>query len=348
MERRITGPFADILKNDRDLFNLKFNHASRSDRSLNGNDFFDHLTGIVAPLVNLVAGFPNANAKKLACSLYDLSLALFAQGCFGKNPVYPEVLRAWKELFPSVPQFLAEEPETLPAAISNALINLTTEKSGKQLLWLDIMKGLAPLCSDTDTFLNAGKTAAWRCGMAHYREGALEAAKSLSPQIFARVIGLSGSIDSAKTRDVLKNLIKDPWYYPFPLKKNNDKSLAIVAVGGGFQGFGGPFITPPSAKKIKNMLYLYDDEEYRVLHADIFGATLHRAGKGVPKGRSYSDKSFKIGTDGIVCKGNIKKKFPKLAGFSSAVSTSDTLVVCLPGSHRVFLVAFIMGVDNSL
>lgn len=109
---------------------------------------------------------------------------------------------------------------------------------------------------------------------------------------------------------VLRNMAADPWYDPAELPDRQYKTLSLMGRVGGFRGFGGEFLNPPrAATGSDGQIYLFDSDAAFVLHADRFGATLHRAGK--------------VRRNGAV------RKFPQLAGSTSFAATDHTLAVCL-------------------
>lgn len=350
MEGRITGPFAEVLARGRDEFNARFAYARRLNRRLTPEAFMDHLVSVVAPIVNKAAEKEKADLDELGRVLYDLSLELFAQGCFGETRRYPLVAFAWEKLLPAIAHLVAEDPRRLVTAISNALCNLSAEKGAGELEWLKIMGALIRHCRDVESFLQAGKVAAWRCGMAHYREGALKGCETLAPNVFAKIFGLDPGLDEPGKERVLQGLKTNHWYDPVyeppPAPGGKRAGLSIVAIPGGFRGFGGPFMSPPRVKVMKGRIFLHDQKHYYILEADIFGSTLHRAGTGRPAGPSDTNRSFYIDKTGMVKKDGFVNYLQELAQAASTASTSNTLVVCLPYSHYAYLVARPVGGEN--
>ncbi|MFW5637295.1 MAG: hypothetical protein ACOC3A_11600 [Thermodesulfobacteriota bacterium] len=120
----------------------------------------------------------------------DLSLELFVKGILGGPDRHPAGVRAWKDLFPAIAGLIASEPKKLPAAVINALCNLSVERGADPDKWIDTAISVAPLCPDGRTFLKAGQAAAWRWGMAHYREGALSLLPDLPTAVTAAILDL--------------------------------------------------------------------------------------------------------------------------------------------------------------
>ena len=345
MERRVEGAFADFLKKRREEFNARFASVRRANRLLSPEDFLAHLSQSLAPTVDRAAQIDRDGAEKLCDSLYDLSLRLFAKGCLGPETRYPMIGAAFQDLFPAMPEILLRSPRRAAACISNALYNLSTEKGADEQRWLDTMKALAPGISDPDLFLKAGMMAAWRWGMAHYRDGALAACDNLSDKILGIVFQVPAGVSSEQMKAARVKLKNNRWFDPGLQNENAADSLAVVHEVGGFAGLGGAFVTPPDATVVDGQLVLFDDSSHWRLCADAFGATLHRRGKGAP-GPLVSDcRPFSVRKDGLVEKDGAAKAFAELKDFKSAAATPDTLAVCVPRSHRAFVVAQKEGLD---
>ena len=228
--------------------------------------------------MNRTARIEGADIEEISISLYDISLELFAAGCFGANKRYPLVAWLWEKLLPNMPHLIAPDPRRLVSSISNALCNLTTQKGSHEGQWLKTMVSMVQVCRSPDIYLEAGKVAAWRSGMAQYRSGALAVCSTLPPEIFAHIFGLDPSLNDDRKQIILKELTTNPWYDPALDSREIKLALEIVRVAGGFRGFGGPFESPPRAQTDKDQIFLFDEAYCWQLHADIFGTYLHRAG----------------------------------------------------------------------
>jgi len=339
----VTGTFAGVLERHRSRFNAAFAGARRSLRGLDPSAFSDHLIHRTAPLVERAAASSKTDTTDavdaVGIALYDLSLELFVKGILGGPDRYPAAARAWMELFPGIAGFIANAPRRMPAAVVNALCNLSAEKGADADRWLDVMTALVRLCPDGETFLRAGQVAAWRWGMAHYREGALSLCHDLPTGVVAAILDLPEGSDAAYVETVLSNLSADPWYDPAILPDRQYKTLARVGGVGGFRGFGGAFLNPPQAETgADGRIYLSDSETTFVLHADRFGATFHRAAAAKPRPKKTGP--FSIDADGKVRRDGASRKFPRLAGAASFAATEHTLAVCLDLSHHVHIVAW--------
>ena len=334
----IAGPLAEALERGRERFNARFALAKRLDRNLEPAAFAEHLRLRVAPIVDAVSAALPGKVDTVAEALYDLSLELFSHDCLGPTSRSPAMGEVWGSLLPSIPSLLSKEPLRLAAALSNGAHTLASVPGARLADWVGLMHGLASRTQDVDAYLKAGQVAAWRCGMAHYREGALRVLADL-PDSLARA-ALALPPDFAAGREQLLEVLSDRWRRPETAGQPcSPKGLALVARAGGFRGFGGPFLAPPEVFTLHGTLYAFDAEACWSLHADLFGTTLQRYGPTLPEGSVEKDRLYKLFPDGQVQKGDLAGSFPLLRGHRSLASDGTTLAVTLPRSHRIYLVA---------
>jgi hypothetical protein len=353
MEGDLTGPFAGVLARHRDRFNAAFAQARRRNARLDADWFGRHLRDRVAPLVDRSVSAHDADADTVGRALYDLSLALLSLGGLGPEPRFPAVGRSWEALLPALLPLLADEPRKLVSALGNALINLSSQPGARADFWLERMTDLAPFASDTDSYLKIGRVVAWRAGMAHYRTKALALAETTTKDVFTRIFGLREDLNTIERRQALANLQQDRWYDPaadpsLRIKPKPKGALGIVAACGGFAGFGGPFHSPPRVRVADGVLVAFDGSQLWELHADVFGAVLARIHPRPSQRRSAGSRDFTIGRDGMVRKKGQREYayiLDELAKSASSAALPDTLAVCLPHSHYIYLVAHPHGGD---
>ncbi len=335
----LSGPVSDVLRRGRDRYNTKFALARHTYPALDGAALGDNLRVYVAPIVEAVA--PAAQDETFD-ALYDISLELLGKEFFGPQTRYPLVLAGWRELLPAVPELLAEDPRRVAGAVTNALYNLSVEPNVKAELWLTEMKEIAAHCADAGEFLAAGQILAWRAGLAQYRMGALAAARSLPNELARMVLALSPV--APPFGEAINLLQQDPWLDPGRMKSGPHERqwLQVMASAGGFRGFGGPFLTPPTVACQDGQLIVSDAEHSWLLTADLFGATLHRLGAALPPNAPQTGNSmFKLNGLGKIEHGRNTHTIPWLAGSSSSAANETTLAATLPLSHLLFLVALV-------
>ena len=112
----------------------------------------------------------------------------------------------------------------------------------------------------------AGKVAAWRSGMAHYRTPALEAITQLPENVANTAVGLF-EVKRHLPMDRLLMMLGSPWGRSESAHPDRGPALEMVAKVGGFRGFGGPFDKPPEVTLIEGELYAFDDSEAWLIKA---------------------------------------------------------------------------------
>ncbi len=340
MGNLLTSPFAQILEANRARFNARFAKARHFKPKLNADAFAEHLRSVVAPIVEAVAREnPSATAETVE-TLYDLSLDLIAEEFLGPASRYPAINEGWKTVLPSLPHHLPSAPQVVISAITNALYNLSLEPSARPGEWMKLLLELAPLCPDVDSLLKAGQVAAWRSGLAHYRQGALDVCRTLDSKVVRAVLGAPDTT-TLPIATLLDHLQANPWLNPastlqLPITNNQ---LQIVARVGAFRGFGGLFIEPPVVWAADDHFVVSDGEGTWLLTADIFGAAFHRADLKAPPAKTGSP--FTLTKAGNVALGKVTRAFPELANANSFAATQTTLAVTTPLSHAVCLIALV-------
>ncbi len=318
---------AELLEARRDALNQRFLAARHQHRQLSAADFSQVLRERVLPVAEAILRAAPERLETAFDALYDSALRLTALDLLGPGTHQPLLDRAFVELLPRAAHLLAPSPgESIPALL-NALYNLTMEPDADAERWLAIMGDLAEQESNGGVYLDAGKVAAWVCGMAHYRDGALAIAARLPREHLARILGAADLDDPLAT-------LTDPW----PIR-DGQPALRLVGRCGGFIGFDGPFVEPPEVACFDGQLYAFDRQGAWRLFADRFGVLLRRYGTDLPEGNPEENPGFRINRKGEVRHGEHTAAFPQLADYSSQAASEHTLVVALPHSHHLFLVA---------
>jgi hypothetical protein len=345
MPESTSGAFPQILAAKRGRFNSLFAEAKTYRPALDGEAFAAHLTRSVGPVVERVAAARPAQAEAVAEALYELSLDLVSREFLGPHSRYPALAEGWTTIFGQLPERLAEAPWVFPGAVTNALYNLAATPGARPGEWAQSLLALSGACASVSELLAAGQVAAWRAGLAHYRQSALERCRALPPNIAGLALGLprvKASFLNAKTRDSLINaLLANPWLDPAAPEPPSNPALKIVARVGAFRGFGGLFMTPPNVSCPGGQLVVSDGDDQWLLFADRFGATFQRAASppaGKPK---MSQPYFQLSLEGQLTKGALRATFPELERSQSSAANDTTLAVSSPLSHAVYLVAVV-------
>lgn len=332
--------FTEALTRNRERLNTKFIYARQMFPQLDSGVFSGCLTQMVQPVVLTMEDESEEVIDRVLEVLYDFSLDLIGKGYLGPKGKYPELLFAWEKLFCSASHLLRQDPRLFAGSVLNAVYNLSSLQEQRSKQWTELMQMLSGDCDTISLFLDAGKVAAWRCGLAHYRQAALEIAETLKPSILARILELPPEADPVAVLDAIKN---DPWLTPAAaLTKDSQQSqLKVARVLGTFRGFGGVMLRPPHVQLLDNEIFASDNENSYLVSADVFGGTLQRTADLSPSKQKKSQRAFIVDKHGTVAKDHYSSKIPELADSTSCASTESTLAVTIPRSHSVYIVALV-------
>jgi hypothetical protein len=251
---------------------------------------------------------------------------------------FPVVCEGWDTLLRSLPRRLAQSPRRFAGSISNARYNLAQVPGARAREWLTSMGELGSTDAEVETILEAGQVAAWRAGLAHFRQPALAICRRLDARLARIALGLSAS--GADLGSLLDALQADPWVSPATLAAgaNKNRVLRLVAAVGAFRGFGGPFLRPPRVASVDNRFLVGDGEGCWILCADVFGATLTRVALEMPQDSAATSR-FRLDKQGKVSTAEGSCSFPILRDATSMAATDTTLAVTTLWTHKVYLVA---------
>ncbi|MGA1825686.1 MAG: hypothetical protein ACMUIP_13605 [bacterium] len=341
----ISPALASEFREKRDEYNDKFATIHTLYPRLNPEIFTDFLTHTLSPIVDAVYKINRDRISDVIEALYDISLVLVAKGFIGPHSNYPSIEYGWRRLFDAFPHFIAASPNTFVTVITNALYNLTFEKYGRPGEWIEKMVEYGQYTRDSFCFLEMGKILAWRCGLTHYRDSALEVAQNLTHK-YALMALTSPKLVEGKTinessfKKLIDNIRSFPWIRPssFIQKERRTKRLKLVGRVGGFQGFDGPFINPPRITVSEDTFIVYDNECCFELYADIFGCSLKSTELREEFLKNKSYETFTIDSNGNARYYDYSAQFPGLSGAASAASIGSTLAVVPPCSHMIFLI----------
>ena len=345
----ICGALKAVLEAERAEFNQRFAEASYALPSLDGAAFLSFIEGSVDPVVAAVAEDRAESASAVAWAAYQAGLELVGHQLAGPTARHQHIDRGWQELLPVAAHHVAEAPDRVIGAVSNALHHLASAPGGRPGQWVRRFAQLTPMCDDLDTWLRLGQVLAWPCGMAHYRESALQLAGSLPDDVAVRAVG--GDPNETKWADLSAKLAADPWLAvhsdadQIAVWQSSDRGgtgLREVGRVGGFRGFGGIFPEPPRAHVEDGQLLVASGDDVWMLFADAFGATFHRAPEaGFADPRTWlmrPSDGISVSRD-LVRRGQAKLALTELGEITGVGQTDHTLVVSGSHSHSVVVVA---------
>jgi hypothetical protein len=294
----------------------------------------------VAPAIDAVAAAAAGRVDAVTEALFDLCVDLVARGLVGPGAEarHPELQAAWRELLPRLARHLAEAPRQVAAAITNAALRLEAMPGVRPAEWRAWLGELADPCPDAAALLACGQVLAWRAGAAHWRDSALRAWDALPAPLAVASLGLPPG--GVTDREALRRAMAADPFAP-PGAKTGRPRLRLLGPVGGFRGFGGPFLAPPRLLSDGERLWAVDGQDGYALHADCFGRTVVRAPS--PPARSARGAEVRLEDDGTLAVGDLRARFPELAGAEAAIAAGPLIAVLPPHSHRVVLLARTAG-----
>lgn len=336
-ESAISAPLAAALSRGRERYNALVRERVASGQRFDAAVLAGHMRDVVSPVIDSVYRVDSGSVEPVTDALFRLTLDLIARDLVGPGTRYPAIAEGWARILPAAAPLLVRAPQHLAGSLANAAYNVSVASGAAPSRWIDEMASLARHCGEVTEFLDVGKVAAWRAGLAHYRRGALEACRSLSPDLAALALGVEGGVASYGA--MLERLEADPWIAPAVAARESvdPPALRVVAVTGAFRGFGGTFRVPPKVYLRAGQLVAKDDEAAWILAADRFGATWHRSSTDDLLAQSFPDATLKQSGEARI--GRLRDRFPELERSSSEAFDGTTLAVTLPRSHRVWLLA---------
>lgn len=328
-----THPLAIALAAGRDRYNAMFEAARARHDALEGANVLAVLAETIAPLAD------QDNASTMLDGLYPIVLDATGRAWIGPSARQPEVGAAWRTALAGCRHQLKAEPSRLATALLKALRTLADTPAAQLLRWADRLAGLSELADSTDALLDAGAVLAWREGLVRLRTAALRASSRLNPTLALSALGVDTSRTPAELMTALSQLEADPWLTPEQAVEPPGRraELAVQTVCGGFRGFDGPFLAPPTLVASSRGIVASDGDRWFRLHADVFGTAFERISDF--DAESTTEYHPSIQPDGTVWWNGRKQTFLELASAPSAASTATTLAVVIPESHRIALIA---------
>jgi hypothetical protein len=339
---------AKALERRRTFYNALFAETRSQHADLEPEDMLEHLRLRVTPAFAALPDLSPDAADRALEALYRASLQLLSRRLAGRHAL-GSINATWEQLLPRLAPLLAIAPRRVVALLSNAAFNLDQARSARPAEWLARMLAVAEYCGDMETLVAAGQVAAWRAGLPQFRTEALRLSAELPPAAVSALLGTNGDgIASAESNALIKRLFDNRFSY----SSAETRSLTALGVLGGFTGFGGQFTTPPKLSLVEGEMIAHDHDTAWQIHADAFGALLHRK-QSSPTSNDPAPANppsagpvlgpFAVEADGQVRHGKLEAHFPEIAGASEFVADAELLAVTLPRSHYVYLIAVTQG-----
>jgi hypothetical protein len=268
MNEPLDPSLVSVLRSGREHFNALFAAARHRYPDLDGERFGRFVAQSLAPLSAAVAAVDRDRTARVVEAAYEIGLDLVGQRLIGPGARLGFIDSGWQTLLPRAAGLLARHPFELLAATTNALHQLSTTPGARPAEWMAGLTGLVEHVTELEPFLRLGQVLAWRAGMAHYRQGALEALDAVGERLAREALAVPAE---AHWTAVRARLASDPWFDPAREAAPEPRWV------GGFRGFGGWFSEPPRCARAGQDVLVHAGGAAWLLTADAFGATLHRA-----------------------------------------------------------------------
>ena len=311
--------FKAVLARDRELFNQKFAEARRRKPELDPSVFGAFLRQAAAPIVQSAAEVEPERATEVAHAAFDAALSLVGERLAGPGGRHAAIDALWVQLLPELGSLVADQPAKVIGSLSNAVFNLATTPGTRVTDFLASLVEAGPALPSVADLLRAGQVAAWRAGLSHLRQSALEAGDALPGQVACALMGAPKQEWGA----LRERLAADAWYDPAAPELGKPRLARRV---GAFRGFGGSFLRPPRVFAVDGHLAVASHGECWFLSADAFGATLHRADAALLRRAAPPASKLPLAIPGI-------------GAVTSLAQIDGTLAVTGDATHSVALIA---------
>jgi hypothetical protein len=314
--------------------------AKSAKPSLDHEIFTYYLLDILAPALDGLNGKSPESIERVTDSLYTTILELLQKGFLGGSKKQDPFESCFKQFVLAFPDRIADRPDEFLKHITQALIQLCTTSGARPEEWTRLMIQCNPASRTYEELLQTGFAAAWRSGMAHYRKKAFQIIQNSTPEIIHQLLNRNEPPSPVEVKTIIENMSRNPWLTVEQAAQNIQTStrLSIVAQAGGFTGFGGLFISPPSIRSNGEELVAICGEHAWTLFADCYGKVfLPSDGDSTAFINPKTD--FNYYPNGTVSYGSYNAVFSDLSNANSFAALGGTFAVTIPYSHSIYLIA---------
>jgi hypothetical protein len=264
----VSDALAAVLTSGRAHFNSRVSEARHRYPAFDAMAFAAFLRTGLDSVARSVAEITPERTAPVVLDAYDIALELVAQGQAGAGARNDLVERVWTELVPKLARLVVAEPVDVLGALSNAAIYIASVPTARGSDWLDGMVALAQHADSNAILRSLGTIMAWRAGLAHFREGALQCADALPESLALLAVGANDTTNWPAIRDAYR---ANPWWSPLPSARD---AILNGMDAGQFTGFGGTFAQPPTVRACPQGFLVRSADRFSLLVADIHGAVL--------------------------------------------------------------------------
>ncbi len=332
-----------VLRRERDRYNQSFLMARTRFPRVDGQTTLTLFADLAAALLQGAAKRGVADPAPALFALFETTLTLAGRELAGAGGRLPEFAPRLGECLAAAPHALFQAPREMIPGLANALYNLLSRSTSAGADWSRAYVELADLNLDRETLQLAGALAAWRAGLAHYREAALARAADLpAAALFAalRMTEAQRLRIAPRLGEFVSRLASNPWTTPENWLEPEREEL-VARIGGGFRGFGGVFASPPEILVGSDGVLASDsDSAYRIF-VDAYGWSIRTIGEMEAIGAYLAKSEAPIAPVAVKSNGEFyldKRRyvFAQLAGFQGVAASGATVLFAHPGSFHIY------------
>ncbi len=327
MERVIPEEMRRAVERNRSALNGLFDYHRSVHREPDHADIMDLFYRMASPL--FVKGI--SPPDDLLCGIFSAVLTLAGKGYIGNSGRYREVEEFFFSMLEAFPSLLATE-KNFAVSLFNALFNVYLKSRKVMTEWCEKMISFTGYI-DYGTFRGTGFVLAWRCGMARYREQAVETAGTLGDDAVRAIFDLNKSND---IREFVSLIKYDPWF-TFPAASAGRGPVFVPADG--FSGYGGHFKRIPSVFTVDDILFASDGNGVYRIYADTFGVELVNEPGMDPFKSTGAKPGIVYGKTGEIIINGKSYPLPDYCrgDVLSAASSGGTVAWTMTGSYRIYI-----------
>lgn len=323
----ISRATAQVLKQHREPCNQLFSEARHRYPHLDSEAFTHYWQETTPAVLDAVLEHRPDQFEETVMALYRHGLALAGLRWCGADSRFLLLQEAWRDVLPACQALIVEAPEQTLMAFTHALKQLQDHPGAQAVQWLQQMRVLAQQQISLTEWLSAGQVLAWRYGMAHYRQSALNKADSLPRALVSSLFELPAELDWPTARHHFE---QHHWWTP----ESPEPDMTLRVRLGGFAGMGGQFNALPLVTAQDNQLYVRCEERCYRLFADAYGVSLKNDTGHIPPATPTPPpraRQARLDIDGETV------SLPDLNRLSAVASTHDTVAVTSPDSFQILV-----------
>lgn len=325
----VSASLASALAARRHVFNQRVQETRHRIPGFDTTAFAAFVANEIDGVCVAVDAVDSASTERVVETAFDIGLDLVGQGLAGPTARMPWVNLAWQRLSSPAARLITVSPIDALGAMTNAVVRMGSVPGVRVDAWIGTMESLASRCDTLDALRSLGAVCAWRAGMAHLRQAALDHADRLDADLASAAVGSPGQA-WASLRERLR---AERWWNPGQ-RRVDPQGVTI----GGFSGFGGPFAAPPDVRVRGQDFIVESAGRYFLVIADGAGAVVLPASSG----------EFAEATNTRARQVELTPRGPRIGGTmigfavpadsTKLVASADSVALFSPWSHQIRLV----------